>query len=257
MTNQSESQNSKHYVLIHGAWEDSTIWNQVSPVLESQGHTVTAIDLPGHGANLRDIADVTLGGYVAAAVTAIKAIDHQIVLVGHSMAGAVISQIAEQIPGRIERLIYVAAFLLREGDSVLAAMQSDADGELLSQIVFSEDQSYATVPEQALRGVGFHDVDEEVIQRVLPQMIAKQATEPFLASVALSQSNFGSVSKSYVRTTIDRITSPDLQDRMISNWAVESVHEISSGHFPAFSVPAELAEALLSAVTKKEPALAL
>jgi pimeloyl-ACP methyl ester carboxylesterase len=255
MSDQSKSQNSKHYVLIHGAWEDSTIWNQVSPVLESRGHTVTAIDLPGHGANLRDLADVTLDGYVESAVTAIKSIDHQIVLVGHSMAGAVISQIAEQIPAKIERLIYVAAFLLKEGDSVLAAMQSDSDGELLSQIVFSEDQSYATVPEQVLRSVGFHDVDEEVIQRVLPHLVAKQATEPFLASVALSQSNFGSVPKSYVRTTIDKVTSPGLQDRMISNWPVESVHEVRSGHFPAFSVPAELAEALLKAVTQIEPAL--
>lgn len=40
-----------HYVLIHGAWEESRIWDYVSPVLQQNGRAVTAIDMPGHGAN--------------------------------------------------------------------------------------------------------------------------------------------------------------------------------------------------------------
>ncbi len=38
-----------HYVLVHGGWEESRAWEDVVPVLEQSGHTVTAIDLPGHG----------------------------------------------------------------------------------------------------------------------------------------------------------------------------------------------------------------
>ena len=131
-------------------------------------------------------------------------------------------------------------------------MQSDPYGELLPTLVFSADQSYASAPEEDLRRVGFHDVGEDVIQRILPMIAEKQATEPFLAKVAVSAANFGSVPKSYIRTTIDKITSPSLQDRMIANWKVESVHNLKSGHFPAFSVPEELAELLLKSARTNE-----
>lgn len=156
-----------HYILIHGAWEESRAWDDVSPILQQNGHTVTAIDLPGNGKNEQHVSKVTMASYIQTVVSAIKRLDHKVILVGHSMTGAVISQVAEQIPEKIERLIYVAAFLLKDGGSVLEAMQSDADGEFLPEIVFSEDQTYATVPEQTLRRIGFHDVDETVIQRVL------------------------------------------------------------------------------------------
>ena len=238
-----------HYVLIHGAWEESRAWDDVSPILEQNGHTVTAIDLPGAGENKQSITQVTMAGYIQTVVDAIKQLDHQVILVGHSMTGAVISQVAEQMPEKIERLIYVAAFLLKDGGSVLEAMQSDADGEFLPELVFSDDQTYATVPEQALRSIGFHDVEETVIQRVLPLMVEKQATEPFMAKVVVSDENFGSVPKTYIRTSIDKVTSPALQDTMIANWEVESVLDLESGHFPAFSVPEKLAELMLQSAS--------
>lgn len=237
-----------HYVLVHGAWEESRIWDDVSPVLEKGGHTVTALDLPGHGQNSQPISQVTMASYVQSVVDRIKQLDQNVVLVAHSMAGAVTSQVAELIPEKIERLIYVAAFLLKNGSTVLEAMQSDSAGEFLPKIVFSDDQSFATVPEQALRNVGFHDVDENAIRRVLPLMAERQATAPFMAQVVVSEENFGSVPKSYIRTAIDKVTSPALQDRMISNWPVESVLDLQSGHFPAFSVPEDLAALLLLAV---------
>ena len=246
----------KHYILVHGAWEESRIWDDVTPVLEAQGHTVTALDLPGHGSNSQPIYEVSMASYVRYLVDTIESLDHPVVLVGHSMAGSVISQVAEQIPGRIERLVYVAAFLLEDGSSVLEAMQSDEAGQFLPRIVFSADQSYATVPEKALIEVGFHDVNEQTIRRVLPRMIEKQATEPFMAKVALSQLNFGSVPKSYVRTTIDRVTTPSLQDRLIANWQVDQVISLESGHFPAFSQPEELAESLVELALFKERELA-
>jgi hypothetical protein len=93
-----------------------------------------------------------------------------------------------------------------------------------------------------LRRVGFHDVDETVIKRILPLMAERQATEPFMSKAVLTEENFGSVPKTYVRTSIDKVTTPALQDRMISNWKVESVLDLESGHFPAFSVPEKLAE---------------
>jgi len=234
-----------HYILLHGAWEESRMWDDVSPILQKDGHTVTAIDLPGHGANKHQNSLVTTSSYIQAVVDVIKQLDHQVILVGHSMNGALISHVAEQIPEKIERLIYVTAFLLKDGGSVLEAMQSDPAGGALPEVVFSEDQAYATLPEPALRRIGFHDIKESAIQRFLPLMAEWQATEPFMAKVVLSEKNFGSVPKTYIRTGTDKMVSPALQDTMIANWKVDTVHDLRSGHFPAFSVPEKLAELML------------
>lgn len=234
-----------HYILLHGAWEESRAWDDVTPVLEDAGHCVQAIDLPGHGANVQPLSNMTMNNYVETVVNAIENINNTVILVAHSMTGSVVSLVAERIPHKIERLIYVAAFLLKDGGTVLEAMQSD-DGEFLPNIVFSDDQSYATLPEATLRSAGFHDVDEKVIQRFLPLIVEKQSTEPFMAKVTVSDQNFGAVPITYIRTSIDRVTTPELQDRMIANWNVEVVHDLESGHFPAFSMPEKLAQLLLN-----------
>lgn len=238
-----------HYILVHGAWEESGMWDHVSPILQQNGHTVTAIDLPGHGANKQSDSVVTTRSYIQALIDVIEPLDYPVILVGHSMNGALISHVAEQIPEKIERLIYVTAFLLKNGGSVLEAMESDVDGEALPYILYSDDQAFATLPETALRRIGLHDVDKSEIQRILPMMAEWQATEPFMTKVVLNEESFGSVPKTYVRTNIDKMISPALQDTMIANWEVDSVFELTSGHFPTSSVPKELAEVLLHAAS--------
>jgi alpha-beta hydrolase superfamily lysophospholipase len=63
-----------HYLLVHGAWEESRAWEDVTPALEQSGHTVTAIDLPGHGANMQPIEDMNMGNYIKTVVDAINEI---------------------------------------------------------------------------------------------------------------------------------------------------------------------------------------
>ena len=240
-----------HYILVHGAWEESRAWDAVTPALEAKGHSVTAIDLPGHGANVQPLAMMTMHNYISTVIAAVEEVAEPVILVAHSMTGSVVSQVAEKIPAKIERLVYVAAFLLPDGGTVLEAMQSDT-GEFLPNIVFSEDQSYATLPEATLRSAGLHDVDEKVIERILSLVVEKQSTEPFMARVRLSDTHFGSVDKTYIRTSLDRVTTPGLQDRMIANWDVDVVQDLESGHFPAFSVPEKLAGLLLLAAEKTD-----
>ena len=69
--------------------------------------------------------------------------------------------------------------------------------------------------------------------------------------VAVTEERFGSVPKTYIRTSIDKMVSPALQGVMIKNWDVDSVFELKSGHFPTSSVPVELADALLRAAVRK------
>lgn len=233
------------YVLVHGAWEGSWSWEDVVPVLTQQGHDVALIDLPGSFGNKQDIGDVTFENYINSVMHEVNKSDGKVILAGHSIGGIIISTVAERAPEKIEKLIYVTAFLLREGENALGAMQSDEAGELLPKLIFAEDQSYAQVSEKTWRDVAFHDADEDSIKKALARLAVKQATAPFMENMTLSEENFGSVPKIYIKTSLDKILTPDLQGKMIENWPVEKVHELKSGHFPALSLPSKLAQAML------------
>jgi pimeloyl-ACP methyl ester carboxylesterase len=92
-------------VLVHGAWGDGSNWSKVIPPLVAEGMAVTAVQLPLTGFE----ADV------AAVRRAIALIDGEIVLVGHSYAGAVIGEAGNN--PKVVRLVYVDAFAPDAGES--------------------------------------------------------------------------------------------------------------------------------------------
>ncbi len=234
------------HILVHGAWEGAWSWENVVPLLEQRGHDVATVDLPGSSSRARPVAEVTREAYVSAVADVLAQSDDKVVLSGHSLGGTVISQVAERFPERIERLVYVTAFLLPDGASALETMQSDADGQLLPKLVFSEDQSYATATDDVWREVAFHDATAAAIAAALPRLSDRQSTDPFTANLELTAARFGTVPKHYIRTSIDRILTPALQDRMLANWQVDGVTTLEAGHFPALSMPNELASAMLA-----------
>ena len=111
-------------VLVHGAWVDASCWDKVVPTLKAAGHEVLVVSLPGHGADNTPFGNISLQSYVDAVKHVIgKRTD--ITLVGHSPAGITISEVAEQIPDQIRNLVYISAFLLRNGETVLQLGNSD------------------------------------------------------------------------------------------------------------------------------------
>jgi len=237
----------KNYILVHGAWGAAWEFNNVAKSLSDAGNNVVALDLPGHGDNNAQIADVTMNAYVQTVVEAINKLDGTVILVGHSLAGAVISQVAELIPEKIDKLIYVAAMLLENGSSPLAVMQSDPEGQLLPNTIFSEDGSYATISQETVRNILLNDVkDEDYLDDIVPKFLFKQATQPFMAEAQLSEDRFGSVAKHYIKASIDKVISPAAQDKMLTNWQVDGVFTLESGHFPLTSIPDELVTTIKS-----------
>lgn len=239
----------KNILLIHGAWGGAWEFQEFIETLGKRGHQAHAIDLPGHGQSAAPISKVTMEAYVERVIEVAHTIEGPIVLVGHSLAGAIISQVAERIPEKIERLVYVAASLPKNGETVLGLMQSDEAGELLPRIVFSDDQSFATLEPEVVRNLLLHDVKEpERAAKLASKFDVKQATEPFMFPVKLTNEAFGSVAKSYVRATLDKVMSLSLQDRMVSAWEVETIFTLESGHFPMMSIPDRFVEVLSEAV---------
>jgi len=238
----------KNYILVHGAWGGAWEFADVVNLLSTDGSKVTALDLPGHGENIQPLAKVTMASYVKTVVDAVKAQDEKVILVGHSLAGAVISQVAEEIPEKIDRLVFVAAVLPADGETPLGLMQSDDQGQLLPNVIFSEDQSYGEVTEETVRTVLLNDIkDQSHLDRLVPHFLFKQSTEPFMAKAKLSEEKFGSVHKIYIRAGVDKVLTPALQDKMLESWKVEQVFTLESGHFPLNSMPEDLVNVIRDA----------
>ena len=105
------------FVLIHGAWGCSSVWDQVELYLRRLGHRTVAVDLPGHGRDRSDIRLQSTKTYTEKVKRVIEEIVEPVILVGHSMGGSVISAVGEAVPERVEKLVYCAAFLLDYGES--------------------------------------------------------------------------------------------------------------------------------------------
>jgi pimeloyl-ACP methyl ester carboxylesterase len=132
MTNSTET---KTFILIHGAWGAAWVFDEVNKLLSKDGSKVYVFDLPGHGENQKEISDVTMDAYVNHIDNFISKIDGKVILVGHSLGGAIMSQVAERISNKIEKLIYVAAMLPKNGDSPLGLIKSDKYGQLLPCLI--------------------------------------------------------------------------------------------------------------------------
>lgn len=236
-----------HILLVHGAWGGAWEFEATIKGLQERGHTASAIDLPGHGEFKAPISEVTMDTYVQTTVDAVNAIDGPVILVGHSLGGAVISQVGERLAasGKLERLVYVAAMLPAAGESPLALMQGDGDGKLLPLLEFSEDQTSVRVGPEAVKSVLLNDVTEpERLAEFLPHFDMSQATEPFMFEAKLTEAAFGQVPRTYIRASVDLVLSPALQDQMIANWTVDEVVTLDSGHFPLMSMPDQLIDAV-------------
>src|SRR5205823_3076343 len=131
--------NMSTFVLVHGAWHGGWVWDRVAQQLKQGGHTVLTPDLPAHGDDSTPVQQVTLQTYVDKVLGAMDGCAEPVVLAGHSMGGIFISQAAEQRPDRIRALVYVCAFLLGNGQTLLEVAQADKEALVMPNAVPSPD----------------------------------------------------------------------------------------------------------------------
>lgn len=99
------------FVLVHGAFQDATVWTAVIAEQEAAGHTATAVTLPGHRPDTTLPGQVTLANHRDAVLDVVRQQICPVRLVGHSFGGIIISEVAEAEPALIEELVYVAAYV--------------------------------------------------------------------------------------------------------------------------------------------------
>ena len=115
---------ARTFVLVHGSWHGGWCWRRVTDRLERRGHKVYTPTLTGLGERVHLLtASVDLNTHITDVVNVIKFEDlKDIVLVGHSYAGCVISGVAEQMLPSIASIVFVDAFLPEDGQRMLDLM---------------------------------------------------------------------------------------------------------------------------------------
>ena len=108
------------FVLVHGAWHGSWCWKRVRQALQDAGHDVFTPTLTGVGERSHLLSlHVNLETHIDDVVNLIRWEDlSDVVLCGHSYGGCVISGVADRVPDRIRALVYLDAFVLRDGQSL-------------------------------------------------------------------------------------------------------------------------------------------
>lgn len=235
-------------VLVHGAWMGAAAWDKVAADLRSRGHQVTAVELPGHGRDATPAEALSLAGYVDAVGAALPA-EGRVLLVGHSMAGMVISGVAEKLPERIACLVYVAAYLPQDGQSLYQLSQGDADSLVPRWWRQADPQAYspAWIDKDGIVEVFCAD-GSAADRQFLIDTHKPEALPPLATPVQLTPARFGSVPRVVVHTLQDRAVSLALQRRMLADaGGAARVVEIDSAHAPMLTQPRALADAIADA----------
>ncbi len=240
--------NSKTFVLVAGAWQGAYVWQDVKSQLEKAGQKVVVVELPAHGDDNTSPATVSIDVYRDKVIDAINATGGKVILVGHSMAGVVVSTVAEKIPGQIEKLIYVAAFVPANEQSLLDLANTDVQSQLGPSLIPSADMLTLDVKEENRLNIFCQD-GSTANKTLLTNKFRVEPAIPFTNKITLTSSNYGKVDKYYIHTTQDHAIGIDLQNRMITAAQISNVYSLASGHSPFLSMPDQLTQLLLS-ITK-------
>lgn len=113
-----------NYVLVHGGWFGAWCWYKVVPLLQAAGHSVYTPTLTGVGEQAALLTpEIGLDTHIQDVVNLIETKDlQQVILVGHSYSGMVITGVADRVPDRIAHLVYLDAVVPRDGQSIADTM---------------------------------------------------------------------------------------------------------------------------------------
>jgi pimeloyl-ACP methyl ester carboxylesterase len=253
------------YVLVPGAWLGGWAWEPVTRRLQAQGHDVHPVTFTGLGERSHLASpEVDLDTYIADVVDLFESEDlHDVVLVGHSYAGHVVTAVADQIPERISLLAYLDAGPSPDGAAFMD-LQPPAARELIERLVEEAGEGWRIpLPTwEELEGVMGASL-EGLGQEERDHMRARATAQPlrtWTQPLSLRSPARDGLPKLLISCSIPL----DQVRQMIASghpWFAAlagpewSLLELPTGHWPMFSVPDALASLLLDlSPARRDPA---
>jgi pimeloyl-ACP methyl ester carboxylesterase len=230
-------------ILIPGFWLDASSWDEVTPALRQAGHRVQALTLPGMESKDADRSQITLRDHISAVVEAIDSVDPargQVVLVGHSGGGAVAHAAADARPGRVARVVYVDSFPMGEGGLINDELPVE-NGEV-------------PLPDWSLfEKEDLVDLDDDL------RAAFRERAIPTPAHVASDRQHLSDERRYDVPATV---IACEFSSAQVRDWIAQdhpAMRELArirdvgyidlpTGHWPQFTKPEELGQAILASV---------
>ena len=217
-------------ILVHGAWADGSSWSKVIPLLTAKGMTVTAVQLP-----LTDF-DVD----VAAVRRAIALAEGDVVLVGHSYAGAVIGEAGND--PKVARMVYIDAFAPDAGESAGTLFEA-FEAAPLSDAIRPDAQGYLKLTRDGIFELFAQDLD------ATEKAVVHATHGPLHASAlggTLTEAAWRTRPTYYFIGNQDHAIPRVEQERMAARMNA-TVARVDSSHVPMLSQPQAVADFIVSA----------
>lgn len=231
------------FVLVAGAWLDSSAWDEVAAELRAAGHAVHPVTLSGLGEERE--APAGTPGQQTHVEDVVGAVDRlglrDVVLVGHSYSGIPVGQAAERIGERLNRVVFVDANVPADGESFVSGWPDGRAG--VEAAIAANGGSWPPLEAADCAGQG---LTEEQTARLLAGVTPHPGatlTEPAVLARPL-----GELPATYVKCLLDGAEpNPDVAELLATgrDWRLTT---LDTGHWPMFSAPSDLARVLLEAV---------
>jgi pimeloyl-ACP methyl ester carboxylesterase len=229
------------FVLVHGAWHGSWCWPRVADRLRSSGHKVFTPTLTGLGERSHLLApEIDNATHVTDVVNVIKWERlTDIVLCGHSYGGFVISGVAKKIAAAIRSIVFLDAFVPRDGDSP----QSLTGPAIQEGIRAALQRGDCSMPPRPAEFFGVNEADRPWVDALcVPQPIGT-----FTHKIALTGAREKIARKTYIRAK--SYANPGFDKAFAAAQSDPSwrTYEVPCGHDVMVDMPERLSELLLEA----------
>jgi pimeloyl-ACP methyl ester carboxylesterase len=230
------------YLLVHGGWHGGWYWRRVTSILREAGHEVFTPTLTGLGERAHLLSpEVDLDTHIRDIMGVLKYEDlHDLILVGHSYAGMIITAIAEQAPERLAHLVYLDAFIPKNGESLIDVIGPDF-AATFHESVQAEGEGWR-LPPLPLELLG---ISEEADKLWMKPKLTDQPFKAFSQSVRLRDEAAASrISRAFIYCNNPAIGPYDrfAEQARHEGWRYR---EIATGHFPMVTAPRQTADLLL------------
>ena len=235
------------YVLVHGAWHTGKELATVAESIEATGHKSFTPTIKGNRPS--DTRDVGLAEAIQSIVDFLVLNElKDLVLVGHSYGGMVITGVADLVPNRIRRLVYWNAFVPNNGES-LNDMLPPQYVELFEHIAIGRGDGSVVLPFTIWREAFINDADLDTAQRAF-RVLNPHPIKTLRDKISLSTNPAEmAVAKSYINCTEDTSLPHHYpwHPRLSQKLGLFRLIQIPGSHELCFSNPARLAQAIIDA----------
>ena len=232
------------FVLVHGGGHGGWCWQRTARVLRHHGHEVWTPTLTGFGERHHlDHGQVTFATFVTDIGAVLEFEDlHDVVLVGHSMSGVVVPRVAEAFPGRIGKVVWMAAVVLNDGETITEAVPAPSPAVQRS-FVLEPDGTIRTDSALMIAALVSDGTPEE-----RAWVLARYRSYPQAALLEPGRlSNYLElgIPSGYVAASNDAVFSSELARTFASRLTGARFAEVEAGHDLMITRPAATAAALL------------